>query len=280
MKQKNTIRIPHIPAFSLQIQYEEAQKPSVDPYERQLPKQWELYIVKKGECACMTGRVVFPLLEGNALLVAPFERFHPIRTSDSFSYYRILMDGDALSSICPALLLCTQARKNRFILPQNRSAEIFELCDALLSDEDAASLCSVARLLGILCLSMSKYTEDDAEIESYEICLPIVLKKLIYFIAYHHKESLTIAELAKEHSVSIHKLECLFKDNLSISPKAFLERVRMAEACKLLWCGVSVEETAKSLAYKDVPNFISVFRKHFGTTPTKFIRSDGYIYQR
>ncbi len=65
-----------------------------------------------------------------------------------------------------------------------------------------------------------------------------------------------------------------FKAAFGRTPRAYLVRVRMEEAAKLLKAGhLSIKEVAKSVGYGDANNFSTAFKRFYGNTPQSFRRT-------
>jgi len=70
-----------------------------------------------------------------------------------------------------------------------------------------------------------------------------------------------------------------FKANIGENFLDYLEKVRIAAACKLLSEEKSVEQVAKEVGYLSVVSFRRVFKKNMGITPTQFIEDQKMLYQ-
>lgn len=77
-------------------------------------------------------------------------------------------------------------------------------------------------------------------------------------------------------------LRKLFKKEIGMSPLEFLTKLRMNSAEKLLtamWTNdYSVTEVALMCGYDDPLYFSRVFKKHFGCSPSNFVRQDAEIH--
>ena len=153
---------------------------------------------------------------------------------------------------------------------------MFALCEKLLTDKDA-SLFQLLSLLELLNKHISPYTEVDEEIESYEFCLPLSLKKSMLYIKNNFKSRLTQEIIAEENGLSSAKLHKLFCEHLGISPKAYLTLIRMQSASELLFCFDSVDETARALAYSTGARFSADFKATFGTSASSYLKSGGIV---
>ena len=82
-----------------------------------------------------------------------------------------------------------------------------------------------------------------------------------------------IGTLAKSSGVCPRQLHRFFRDHTGMSPKAWLNDLRLAQArILLLRSGLNVSQVADQLGYKRVAHFSREFRKRFGITPSCFQR--------
>ena len=70
----------------------------------------------------------------------------------------------------------------------------------------------------------------------------------------------------------LRQLQRIFKEELHITPNAFIAAVKMEEAARRLAVGdASVTEVAYALGFTDPTYFARVFKKHFDCSPTVFV---------
>lgn len=80
-----------------------------------------------------------------------------------------------------------------------------------------------------------------------------------------------IAELAKMLKLSLRTFNRRFKSATNQTPTQYIQSVRMRSAGEFLQTSnLSIGEIAFRCGYQDVPHFTSLFKKHFGTTPSQY----------
>ena len=82
--------------------------------------------------------------------------------------------------------------------------------------------------------------------------------------------NLTLEEVAKAVFVSPYYLSHLFRDELKTTFTNYLSHVRMENAKPLPKEGLSSEDTAFSVGFKDVSYFVKTFKKYTGISPSKY----------
>nr|WP_276316179.1 AraC family transcriptional regulator [Paenibacillus lignilyticus] len=87
----------------------------------------------------------------------------------------------------------------------------------------------------------------------------------------------SIAEMAQAVQVSESHFYKLFQEQFGQSPAAYMERVRIEQACELLLnSGLSIIEIAHELGFKTSQHFTNVFRKVTGCPPSEWRRREAY----
>jgi AraC-like DNA-binding protein len=76
--------------------------------------------------------------------------------------------------------------------------------------------------------------------------------------------------LAALAQISLRQLRYCAKD-FTATPKAWLRKQRMEEACRLLGEACSVKDAAYALGFKQPNHFCREFKRHCGMTPSQFV---------
>ena len=102
------------------------------------------------------------------------------------------------------------------------------------------------------------------------------VRRSCQFMSEHFSENITIADVAKESSVSQSHLNLLFRDCLDMTPLQYLRMVRMQAARQLLlnpFCNIS--EIASMCGFEDMHYFTRAFKKFHGVPPGVFRNDPG-----
>lgn len=84
----------------------------------------------------------------------------------------------------------------------------------------------------------------------------------------------SLIDLAHQIGTNEFNLKKAFKQVYGTTVYGYLTKVRMQEAKRQLLSGeLNVNEVALNMGYSDATNFIAAFRKHFGFTPGKIIKT-------
>jgi AraC-like DNA-binding protein len=97
------------------------------------------------------------------------------------------------------------------------------------------------------------------------------IEEIREYITTHYGEHCNINQLSKMALVSPTVLKTAFKQQYGMGPFAYLQKVRMEQACKMLEEGKqSIAQIAEECGYQNTGNFIKVFKALYGMTPGRF----------
>ena len=91
------------------------------------------------------------------------------------------------------------------------------------------------------------------------------------YMRNHFQEEITIEDISKSLSVNRRYLYKLFKKYSGISPKQYLNNIRISRATELLSnSDLSIMQIAEEVGYKDPLQFSTFFKKQTGFSPKKY----------
>lgn len=98
-----------------------------------------------------------------------------------------------------------------------------------------------------------------------------LVRQVVTFLVNHAKETITLEALANHVGVSPYHLERIFKQETSVTPRSYLEKVRIGKVIYLL------ENTSKTnleicyeVGFKSPSNFYKVFKKWMKQSPNDY----------
>ena len=98
-----------------------------------------------------------------------------------------------------------------------------------------------------------------------------VMAAVDYISAYYGDPELCVAEIAEHLGISEGHLSHTFKRETDYTVAAYITRVRMRTAMKLLNdCRNKVYEVAEQVGYRDIAHFSSSFKRIVGVTPSEY----------
>ena len=110
------------------------------------------------------------------------------------------------------------------------------------------------------------FLADESNVKKIKAAKDIVIQRIA--------EPPTLVELSSEIDLSLKKLKEGFKQIYGTTVYGFLFYYKMELARKLLESGAhNVNEVGLKVGYSTASHFIAAFKKHYGTTPKKYIQS-------
>jgi len=123
---------------------------------------------------------------------------------------------------------------------------------------------------------------DDAETAGYRACKRCrpenehspnvgVVREVKEFLIRHHKQKLELKDIAQHVGLSAYHLDRLFKQETSVTPRVFLEKIRMDRAAHLLMhTGQSNLEICYEVGFLSPSSFYKTFRQAMGCSPSEY----------
>ncbi|MBQ4556394.1 MAG: AraC family transcriptional regulator [Clostridia bacterium] len=91
------------------------------------------------------------------------------------------------------------------------------------------------------------------------------------YISENYMRGIKVTDIAKSLNLDRSYFSTVFKKQTGMSPQQYLCEYRLERAAELLSRGEdSVTEAAYHSGYGDIVNFSRMFKKHFGTAPSKY----------
>jgi AraC-like DNA-binding protein len=132
---------------------------------------------------------------------------------------------------------------------------------------DTDSLTATATLLRIL----SKVKNNmHVSVRPEKSDIPAEMQAIIDYINTNYSAIPSIHVLPEQFFISPSTIHRWFDRYLHVSPKAYLESVKLSNAKRVLERGESVTDACLAAGYSDCSHFISVFRRKFGETPLQY----------
>ena len=209
--------------------------------------------------------------------------FHPtfLNVNMTFACVRS-SEYDALATMHDLFLLKPFVTDQRLILPMLDDYQtsmrflFFKLAEELEVQSDWYWSCRsrsyfieiMLLLERIYCSMGGRYVEVTEEVDEFENAS---LKQAVSFIENHYNEPINLQDIVRSCSVNHSTLTALFKDELGITPVAYLWHYRLVIAKKLLeFTNLPVKEVAKRCGFKTVQHFSRKFEEQLGLSPAVF----------
>ena len=102
-----------------------------------------------------------------------------------------------------------------------------------------------------------------------------LMERIMKVVNKHLGDSdFTVDQLTQEACISRTQLHRKMKELTGLSTSEFIRNIRLEQAARLLKeQKINITQVAYTVGFSNVAHFSSVFRKHFGMTPTEYIKS-------
>lgn len=98
-----------------------------------------------------------------------------------------------------------------------------------------------------------------------------IVETTLTFLKKNYQKHLSLDDLAAQVFLSKDYFSRVFRENTGMSVSAFLQKLRIEEACKLLTTtNYTVDQIASLCGFGDVKHFYTTFKKRTGTTPRQY----------
>lgn len=231
------------------------------------------------------GRAV-PICAGNAFVVDE-RHVHGYRNASGLRIANILFDEEALLKHAPALRrfsayqafvhlepLSTGARERGLRLPPEEFADVTSLVRQLHGEltEGAGAYQEMAGALLVQILVRLCRVYETADTAAHRELNDI--GRVVSYLENNYAADVTLADLEKMVAMSVRTLHRRFERLLRVSPKQYLNKVRVSHAARLLAAGtLSVSEIASAVGMPDSNYFSRQFRRFMHMSPTEYRRS-------
>ena len=98
----------------------------------------------------------------------------------------------------------------------------------------------------------------------------ILVRRMLDAIDRQYSEALTLRKVSAQVGRQPAHLGRLFRQQVGLTFREYLTRVRLERATGLIREGVKIEATALSVGYRSKKNFCQQFKRHYGTTPLPY----------
>lgn len=100
-----------------------------------------------------------------------------------------------------------------------------------------------------------------------------LMEEIIAYINQHLYQPLPITEICEQFSISRSTLQNLFKNNMEIAPKQYINEAKLNRSRNLIRKGDhTISEIASMLGFTSIHYFSRKFTQHYGVTPSEFSR--------
>ena len=237
----------------------------------------------------MTAGDVSTEIQGGGLLLLGCEENYTFTALESILanlivFDRRLFSNSYVSSLGREALLpmLTMARNCRMFTETDACyADVTETVETIWREAEAgrssSPLMAVAMLWRLAALfAREAEQQGDAPGSVRETQNRERLAPAIRFIYQHYDQKLTLADLAREASMSVPNFSSVFRRTYGLSPMEYLNQLRLHNAIDLLQnTDKKIIDIAEECGYFSISNFIKAFNHSMGMSPSRYRKGCG-----
>ena len=221
---------------------------------------YEIEYVKSGKGICTVNGQPFSFEEGMLFFMTPTD-FHSVRT-DGADIINLMFLADLATPSHLAPFTSRNVPKTIAIPPGTRPF-LTALLEEIVACQEDLTYCS--SLIDCLLLKLMQHFVPFSENNWSSAS-----QKMHFFIMNHFKEKISLEDAASHAGLTPAYASAVFKKEMQINFKNFLNDLRFDYARKLLvYSNLTVAQICTESGFEDYPNFIRRFKAHFGMTPTE-----------
>lgn len=263
-----TLSVPSEGAFEAAFYvYENRRNQPPKRYAPHIHDTLEIYFLLNGESSFSVENEIYNLYAGDAVISRPYELHYCLRNKTARHSHACIWVAPSAKFLLGDFL---KSRRTRITLPEAEKIELINAVYRLKAAADRrdtqAQYAHIIYILNLLRPALEKNGADEARTQP----LPPVLSAILDDISANFREIESANSLAAKYFVSRSTLARLFAEYMHVTPKAYVESQKLAQARKMLRGGASVYATAAASGFSDSSNFIRLFKARFGITPAKY----------
>lgn len=262
---RNSEMLSAINSFKINVELNKIRNPSTDKVSSHIHEACEIYVNLTGDVSFVVEDAVYPIKPGDIIITRPFEYHHcAYHTSKDHDHFWILFSSDGNEELLDMFFDRALGEGNHLSLPPEEIDDFIEHCHKMTkpSNSEREKYYNFFKLIDFLANAKINTIKKNEEARDVNLALKYIKKNL--------SKSISIESIAQNSFVSINTLERHFKEQLGISPYAYLQKKRLANSARLLADGLSVTEASEQSGFSDYSWFIALFKKNYGITPLQY----------
>ena len=242
---------------------------------------YEFYFFEEGAVAMEIDSTLYPLRQGDVIIVPPGVSHRAKLTDPDIPYRRFVFwlsrsycDFLEAQSQDYVYLTKKSAKEKRYVYHfdlltfNSIRSELFSLLDELHSDRFGKQTqvgLDIRRLL--LRLSRLAYEQEQNENRNESRTR---YETISSYIDTHLDEPLTLDRIAGEFFLSKYYVAHLFRESTGLSVHQYITKKRLAASCGAIQSGAAVGEAYAACGFQDYSSFYRAFRKEYGLSPSEY----------
>lgn len=231
-------------------------------FDSHIHNECEIYINLSGDVSFVVENNIYPITPGSIIITRPFEYHHCIYHSNKLhKHFWFLFSATNNEYLFDKFFNRKTGENNLLILEKDKTQQLISACEKM-TDGAQSEFGKYFNFFQIINL-INDATVPDRPVTLY----PDIVVTAMAYINDNLSYPISVGEISKKVNVSVNTLERYFMQFLNVSPTAYIKKMRLSNAARLLSDGYSVTEASENSGFSNCSAFISLFRKTYGQTP-------------
>ncbi|MBR6503078.1 MAG: helix-turn-helix transcriptional regulator [Clostridia bacterium] len=222
---------------------------------------YEIEYVIDGGGECLINNRTFEMKSGMLFFMTPVD-FHTVKQADA-TVINVMFSPEMAA---PDILFpfTSFSAPKAMEIPQKSRNFIETILNEIVKNKDKIQFCEA--LINTLLLKFGDNFNLQAKDTAYSSS-----QKMTFYIINHFREKITLNEIAAAAGLTPSYASAVFKYEMQINFKEYLDNIRFDYAKKLLnYSSRTVLQICCDSGFEDYPNFIRRFKLRFGESPTNY----------
>lgn len=222
---------------------------------------YEIEYVLNGSGECRINSQMSEMGSGMLFFMTPVD-FHTVKQANA-TVINVMFSSEMATQKVLLPFTSLAAPKAIEISPENRSF-IETVLEEIVKNQNNQQIC--ATLIDALLLKLAEYLNEQGQNSVYSHS-----QKMTFYIINHFREKIGLNDTAAAVGLTPSYASAIFKEQMQVSFKEYLDNMRFEYAKKLLlYSHLTVQQICNDSGFEDYPNFIRRFKAKFGMPPTEF----------
>ena len=228
----------------------------------------EIYVNVSGNVSFVVENNIYKISPGDIIITKPYEYHHCIYNDNSeHLHYWIMFSPHENPTLFDFILKRKRGTNNLIRLCKSKCDEVLKLCETIAT-LDLSQYARISCFFEMISLIYDGYINNDNLVSNNNI--PDNINAIFDYVNKNHVRIKSVDEITDKFGISTSTLERYFKGYLSITPKKYIEQLKLATACKLLRQNHTVTYACFESGFDNSSHFIAKFKSEFKTTPLKY----------
>lgn len=231
--------------------------------------EYHLHFILDGQGSYVINNQKFNLRRGQLFVIPPnvSSYYYQADMKKPWYYAWIAFNGEMADQyMAQAGFDDTHIIRNSNIAPEEFTGYIYEM---LKASQLTAS--NELDRIGCLFLIMARLIESNTNNSAYDYSGDTYVEHALQYIQFNYNRNIQINDIVNYVGMNRSYFSQLFKQQMAVSPKEYLQQFRMDKAKSLLDdSALSVTDIATSVGYSDPFTFSKSFKKLVGQSPREY----------